>query len=402
MNALVISALAPPLNSPESIQAGRYLSRLHGHRVTLISAKVENAWEPVDGSLNALLQGVASRHQRRMLPTWIQRVMQKLYPEGFFPDPYAPFSWRPSSVLNQLELTPDVILSRSTPFSSHLLAYAAATRFQCPWIMHVSDPLVDNPFLRLSPSRTTRMRAWEERCFQRAQRVTLTSEKAVMHYRQLYPNLASKFSYLPNVFDETELNQAAIDFDGPLKILFTGRLYGSRNAICWMEALEESTRRFPELSSQLTMEFVGFLDEASLTKIRESDLSNVTFRGPLGWSEAKKAQASATLLLSIDTLDGDERADMFFPSKLLDYLAAGRKVIALTRSGSTTHQVIEGKFGWCFNQHNLDQLPNLLREASMAFARKDIGFFTPGGDRMEFSLGRQAPRLLQLIDDVCR
>jgi glycosyltransferase involved in cell wall biosynthesis len=402
MRVLVISALAPPINSPESIQAGRYLSRLRDHQVTLVSADVRNTWEPVDTSLESLLHGVSDHHRRKMLPTWFRRIGQKIYPEGFFPDPYASFFWRPSALLEQLEQRPDVILSRSTPFSSHLLAFAAALHFDCPWIMHVSDPLVDNPFLHVSPGRAAKLSTWEARCFHRAQRVTLTSHKAVAHYQTKYPDLAEKFIYLPNVFDETELNETEVSFDGPLKILFTGRLYGSRNAVRWMQALGEAVRKFPELSGQLSMEFAGFLDEASLAQIDESALPQVKYIGSLGWSAAKKAQARATLLLSIDTLEGDVRADMFFPSKLLDYLAAGRKVIALTRTGSTTYEVVQDRFGWCFDNRTLSQLPDLLLDALRAYARKDATFFRPTADPMEFSLSRQAPRLLQLMDAVCR
>jgi Glycosyl transferase 4-like domain len=400
MKVLVLSALAPPINSPESIQAGRYISRLENHSVTLVSATVRNAWEPVDHSLDSLVKRTRRRIERRMPPSLLMRLWGRLDPEGPFPDPYAPFHWRAESLLDQLDETPDIILSRSTPFSSHVLAYACVKHFKCPWIMHLSDPVSDNPFHHFSPSRHQKLAAWEEKCFSLADIITVTSSKTMAHYQAKHPAWRDKFRLLPNVFDEKDMNLAPVTFSGPMKLTFTGRLYGPRNAGEWIRAVELAAGLRSDLVQNISVEFAGHLDEGSMDRIRASTAPNVHLLGPLSMTEVRKVQAAASLLVSIDTLDEDARSDMFFPSKLTDYLAANRQIIALARRTSTTHEVVQGRFGWCFDHDNLHELPALLVEASQAYRDRNAAFFSPQGDPMEYSLGRHAPRLLQMINET--
>jgi len=401
MKVLIISALAPPVNSPESIQAGRYISRLSDHELTLVTANVSNAWEPRDESLTHLTKAVTHRIERSMPPGILMRIWQKLPREGPFPDPYAPFYWRPTTLIKQLKAKPELIFSRSTPLSSHILAAACVDHFNCPWILHISDPLADNPFLRFSDSKRKNIEELEKRFFTQAALVTVTSVKTQHHYRAKYPGLRDKFRLLPNVFDEAEINPEPIAFDGPMKLTFTGRLYGSRNADDWVTAVEKAVAMDPGWARNVRVEFAGHLDSTSADRIRNSTAPNLHLLGPLESSSATMAQRDATLLISIDTLEDDARADMFFPSKLTDYLAARRRIIALTRKTSTTHEVVNGKFGWCFDRQNLDKLPALLLESAAAYARKDSTFFSYSSDSLEYSLATQAPRLLAMMKEVC-
>lgn len=401
MKVLVISALAPPINSPESIQAGRYVSRLTEHEVTLVSANVSNAWEPKDQSLMPLVNGLSNRIERPMPPSLLMRVWQRVQREGPFPDPYAPFYWNADKLIGQLKTKPDLVFSRSTPFSSHLLAAECVNQFGCPWILHLSDPLADNPFLHFSDVRKKNMEELEKRFFKQAAVVTVTSVKTQEHYRRKYPDQHDKFRLLPNVFDEKEMNRAPVAFEGPMKLTFTGRLYGPRNAENLVTAIEQAIQLNPTWPKNVRIEFAGHLDLRSLERIRNSAAPNLHLLGPLESSMARRIQREATLLISIDTLEDDARADMFFPSKLTDYFAAGRRIIALTRRTSTTHEVVHGKFGWCFDKQNLDKLPGLLLEAADAYARKDTAYFSYTADPLEYSLGAQAPRLLAMMKEVC-
>jgi glycosyltransferase involved in cell wall biosynthesis len=317
-----------------------------------------------------------------------------------FPDHFAPLHRQLNKVVEGMTSVPDVIMSRSTPFSSAVLGMKCAEYFKRPWIMHISDPLVDNVFFNHSPSFKERLNDLESACFEKASRVTVTSQQTVNLYERKYPQHGHKLRILPNVFDEADLNNAPVGFEGTLNLVFTGRLYGYRRVHEWLDAVEEATKRQPELAQKSKVSFVGYFPEDCLTRIQTSKAPQVKFLGPAGVEQVKKHQRDATVLVCLDGWGPDPRADVFFPSKLQDYLAAGRKTIGLARSTSTVYEFLNGKYGWCFDQHELSRLPDFLIELFDRFKRKDASYFKLPPDFMEYGAQHQAKRLEQLFEEV--
>src|SRR5690606_29703164 len=147
---LFASISAPPKNAPESLQAAKYLKYLTlENDVTLITSQVAGGWRPKDDTLTGLLKNITCIIT---LPIWsnkyIYHLVKRLSPWLLQqPDEDAPFHWKYKQVVKQLkDYVPDIIYSRSTPLSSHFLAYKLKKIYQKPWVMHLSDPWVDNPY----------------------------------------------------------------------------------------------------------------------------------------------------------------------------------------------------------------------------------------------------------------
>lgn len=150
---LLIAPSAPPENSPEAMQVGRFLAALDpAVRVTLVTTPIGAGWARADDSLVTDRPGMQvitlrlpfHRFSHRVLSNW--RLSRLHVPDA---DRWLP--WLAGRVLAQMDGKPDVIYSRSAPFSAALLALTLKQRLRIPWLMHLSDPWVGSPYRSPSP-----------------------------------------------------------------------------------------------------------------------------------------------------------------------------------------------------------------------------------------------------------
>lgn len=398
MKILVVSLSAPPKNSPESVQTGRYIQHLSKKNdVTLLTTKVSGGWEPNDPSLNRYIKdtrqliALSAPHPR------VINLLNRFWPSLLVPDEGVFFVSQFNRARTALQSKPEVIFSRSAPFSSALMALNLSEYFRVPWIMHLSDPWANNPFLKKSIAIRNKHSELETKCIERANVVTLTSKKTIEFYKKKYPQYENKFQFLPNVFDDENLNDELKDFQQPMKFVFTGRLYGARSLHRLLDAIEEAARTNSRLERQTEFIFAGFFDQSNVQRIESSTLSNLRYLGALSLDKAIELQKSAAVLLSIDSLEDEPMVDLFFPSKLLDYFMAKRPIIAITRVGSTSYELVEGKFGKCFSPENLSTLPQHINRLVEKYFAGDKQVFSPNGDFLEYSAQRNAERLEEML-----
>lgn len=361
MHVLLVSISAPPKNSPESLQTGRYLKYLsRKHPVTLLTTDPIGGWEPADQSLVKYLKNARQIVSLFSLPSRVISLLKKIKPSLLIPDDGAYFFWQFRSAVKKIKQKPSIVFSRSAPYSSAIMAKQLAKHWNVPWVMHLSDLWVDSPFFTLSGAVKKKHEHLEWECFQQAEVVTLTSQKTIEFYKNKYPQWADKFRFLPNVFDADDWNQMPFSPSGKMKFVFTGRLYGTRNIHQFLDAIEKAAASFPQMKESCEILLAGFFDDKNIERIRKTSLPFVSYLGSLSSDDALRLQQSSHVLISIDSLESDPRYDLFFPSKLLDYIASNRIIIALTNKKSTTYEVVEGKFGKCFYPENLHELPEVI------------------------------------------
>ena len=89
--------------------------------------------------------------------------------------------------------------------------------------------------------------------------------------------------------------------------------------------------------------------------------------------------------------------DLFFPSKLLDYMATGKPILAITNKTSTTHEVIDGKFGYCFGKDQLTEMAETIIDLSInLLENKPIPLLKKGVD--EYSVETNVGRLENVLN----
>jgi|DewCreStandDraft_4_1066084.scaffolds.fasta_scaffold16949_4 glycosyltransferase involved in cell wall biosynthesis len=376
MKILVVSISAPPRNSPESLQTGRYIKYLAGkHKVTLVTAESPGGWEPVDETLLDYLNNIHKTISLKLWPRKLVDFIRVFFPSLLIPDEYFYLQKKYRHVADEIGDKPDIIISRSAPFSSALLALQLSKAWNAPWIMHLSDPWADNPFSRFNKNQHRKNQKLEKSCIEAANLVTLTSIKTINWFQKKYPLLTHKFRLLPNVYDDEQLLAPDNGPEDKIRFVFTGRLYGNRKIHPFLEAAEQVARAHKEWEEKSEIILAGFFDEENQQRIKMSNLKNIVIQGAVSGKQALELQKKASVLLSVDALEADERYDLFFPSKLLDYMAAGRPVLAIARRGSTTYEIVEGKIGKCFCPENINELPCFLKQIVMG---QTAGSFSPG------------------------
>lgn len=379
INVLLIAPSAPPKNSPEAMQVGRYIDAADPSiHITLVTTPISIGWQRADHSLP--LQRKNLRVITASLPNhrWTQRIVSNhRFSSWQVPDADFWLQWLDRKVLKQLSIKPDIIYSRSTPFSSALLAQRLKRTLGIPWMMHLSDPWTANPYRRLAGRHKEHDEIQEASCFESADLISLTTEGQAAHYRDKFPMKSRQIVVVPNMMPMSAPKLIHKPQKGPtdsVNITYTGALYGERQPTPLLEALHELNTSNPSICSQIEVHFYGNM--ASSTAIDIDSAPGCKQHGPVTFAEAGIAQENADVLLTIEPDGDDPMLKHFLPSKNLDYMAQGRPILAITPASSETHRLCSKGYGWAVSPNDALALKNRLITL-VNLRRQGVSLFEP-------------------------
>ena len=242
--------------------------------------------------------------------------------------------WARAVARKAVELGPfDVLHSRLNPAASHLAALAVLKKTDLPWCAYFSDPwphhLYPEPYRftvgplsrrRLELSLDAMLRRADTLVFPSARlRDWLLSGRRERHRRKSFiaPHLG-------------EMGAPAPAANGHLHIRHAGFLMKERRVEPLLAALE---RLRPAVREDLRIEFAGRYAEAPKA-------GAVSFFPAMPPDEVRSWMAGADVALLVEAALAE---GIFFPSKLSDYLAGGRPILALSpRRGVTADLLSAG------------------------------------------------------------
>ncbi len=300
---------------------------------------------------------------------------------------------------------PDILYSRSYPLSSTLLALKLKKKWrEIPWILHLSDPWAIS-YKGDSPATNFRSapRRWNEKkeaeCFELADRISFTSRKTIQLYTEKYPKITHKFILTPNVYDEALLNVSPIRFDKKLNIVYTGGFGEKRNPMFYLQTIKEFLESPTTERNKLNFLFTGPITQSN-KKIFDKFISipEVNHLGLLDYGEMMNLQANAHVLVNIDTDIQDPKHSVFFPSKLLEYFAAGRRILAITNNHSVTYDVIQNNFGDCVEFGDTSALKVLFNTYLKKFLEEKEEFFALSNNIQAYGAEFNTCQLLNEMD----
>lgn len=400
---LFVSIAFPPKNDPECLQAARYFKYMlkSGLRIEVVTSSVPTLYMPYDETLE---QASLRKVRAIEIPIYETRlsnyVMRKVSPWGMnFPDTKLSFFYQWRRVVRQVDRRPDIIYSRSNPVSSAFMALKLHRHYDVPWIMHLSDPWVGSPSIHYTAKELAFNKKWERVCVKEAAAVSFTTEATLDFYRSRYPECSRKFFLSPNVFDPDEMHSTAPDLTGPLRIVYTGGLAGNRSPGFFLDACSEALGDEPDLAMSEII-FAGPIDRRNKQVISSSGLPFVRHVGSLPYGAARQLQRDAHILLTIDEPIADPAKAMFFPSKILDYFLANRKILALTSKGSTSSRILSASDATVIHYPDKDSLKNFILNAVRAFREKRAGFFTGENAPDQLNAQTNSMRLVSLIQSL--
>ena len=334
LRLLFVSVEAPPSFNAEAFQVGKVLRALLTDSDLVVDLAIADPLpERFSQGAGGQVITVPCRLRRwqrmliRLMAPWIARR----------PDWWFLFAWRWRQVVRQLEHPPQLIYSRSFPLSSTLAAYRLAGHFGVPWFLHLSDPWCESS-LSNEMMCTSWHRYWERRCLPAAHRISFTSPTTLARYQERYPELRQRMVLDPNSYDAKDLNPAAWQPDGRFRLVQTGSFTLGRSPDALFEALLALPSDHP-LLQDLELLHAGPIDDHTRRLFRQAGpwLRDL---GEVSQNAALELQRQADLLLVVDYHFRSARDAQFLPSKLSDYLAIRRPVLAITDVESATWQFV--------------------------------------------------------------
>jgi hypothetical protein len=403
---LFVSLAFPPKADPEGLQTAKYFHHLQKHKdlqIDVVTSAIPTLYMPYDQDLEPYAKGVNQLvsiplKENRYINYFLHRVgLQNMV----FPDVKYRFHRQFRSAVNQLKQKPDVIYSRADPKSSTVMAYKLKQVLKVPWILHMSDPWADCPMKRMTGSDYETHNSWERKCLEQADIISLTSQPTIEFYKKKYPALEEKFRFYPNVFEDVIDENVGVDLissnDRKLRIVYTGGLADERTPKLLLKPLKEIFTEHPLLASKLEVIFAGDVDSRNRAIFQTYNLPFVKWIGKVPYQEALRLQKSADYLVVIDNPIDDPSMSMFFPSKLLDYMVARKRILAITTKGSASDQVMQDLKGDVCHHNEPESVKSAIMRTLDAFKNKDSHYLTNGHPPEKYKACYNADRLYNEI-----
>ena len=371
LRLLAVSYSFPPMAYPRSIQVARLLGALDASTLVICGSedhtftpygKDETIASGVEGRMAGIIREPFSRSK-------IARKLDELanrYPIPWLnvPDIHRGwvsrntrrfFKWQQSSGYE-----PDLVVTFGHPMSDHLFGAEYKRRNRTPWIAHFSDPWVDNPYNRLPAFSDWVNRRMERRVIGEADAVVFTSPETLDLVMRKYPaHWGEKAFYLPHCYDEDAYDDSLRPAENCYVLRSIGTLYGNRSPEPLYEAIERIARENSSLLEGVSIEFAGYIHGGTdAVNMYPNARRIIKFVGLVPHSEAIRLMKSAHCLLVIDA---PADLSVFFPSKLVEYMGAGRFILALSPQGATARIVNEAG-GMVANPTDVDQIVASLKK----------------------------------------
>ena len=362
---LVVSYAFPPLAAPESWLAAKAVHSLAhiGVEIEVVCAR-PRWWHARDDSLARWAGEPAAAVHVVDTPFWLP-VAQPLPVLRQFPDPMRLLQGRARRLIEALDPQSfDAIITWSQWHSVHLVGLAIKRRHpDLRWLAHLSDPWVDNPLQPRHAFARVLNRRWERAALTAADVVEFTSPITMRETCARIPEISSKSFALPHVFDE-DLYDGSPPRSGPIIVRHVGGFYGSRTPAPLLDALVDLDLG----ADELVVELVGHVPPSMLGGVQSLPPGVLSLRGPVPYQQSLRLMRESDVLVLVDA-PGVE--SVFVPSKLIDYLGAGRPIVAITPPGAAAAIVHDAR-GWVADPTDAAGIADALN-AAIAHVRSARG-----------------------------
>lgn len=225
----------------------------------------------------------------------------------------------------------DLVYSRSLPMEAHVAGYWISQRLNIPWLVNINDPwdwhLTPQEMRQEYPVYYGLMSTfWMRKTFNAASFITYPSSR-LRDYHVRISGVQHRSEIIPHIGYAHEKKQEEKTF---FRMVHAGRLGGwerrSPNAL--LKGLHLFLRKFPEARKSFRLILVGPEDKDSYAVAEELGIrSIVESTGRVNYQRSLEYIQSADVCVLVE---GKLSEGIFLPSKLADYLASRKPVLALS------------------------------------------------------------------------
>ncbi len=248
----------------------------------------------------------------------------------FFAFPDTNLGWiRPAAAAGRAALgvrPADVVYATAPEHSGHWAGRAIARSLGLPLVLDFRDDFVGNPMVPI-PTGLHRglFRRLERRLLSGAVRAVFNTPEMEADYRARYPDLATRFTHVPNGFEPEDLGgapSAPPRRGGPCRLLYSGSLYGERSIAPVLDALAAALRERRIAADDVRLDLCGMHWTGDLPL--PAPLSGLLrLHGFVRRERLLDLYGEADILLSCE----DPVRTTAVPGKLYEHLAVGKRLL---------------------------------------------------------------------------
>jgi glycosyltransferase involved in cell wall biosynthesis len=390
MKILLISKHFPPRTSALSLQAGKVALAIAqaGADVRVIAGEDISEYSVKDRSLVPDLPHIyqiaygGSSSSRIPFFRSSYRVWQEINETNFFS------TWIRSATTVAMEVLekfkPDAVMSISNPFDSHLVALNICRKFNLPWLASFSDPYP--PSYAPSPydlaCRTRFMVSWQIRMLKK-----VVASASALHFHSKYTAISlakatgtiieGKSHVLPHIGYQGHLQDFSLSTVGEGWLVHVGYLSRERCVPELLLGAKICLEKHPDLFKGIMC--VGGVAPEFMAIAKKMNLHNkIKLIGKVSYEKSIEIGSGASALL---LLEAKMPYSAFLPSKIADYSAMKRPILAITPTVSAVRDYFSSyKIGIAVN-HNPNEISLAIFEL---FGFKVDSYSSPHDHQMFF------------------
>lgn len=276
------------------------------------------------------MQYIAAAIRRVLLPdlTWLPGYEWPAWGKGV--------TRRVIKDINTRRVEADYIHSVAYPIASHWAALKVKKATGLPWVMQFYDPWADNPY-RPFKTKWFKNIDWkqEKECVEAADLIIHDNESIAALWRERYgKEIGRKIVTLPLTvpLPSVPVNENQHKTNEMLTISHIGNFMLNRTSQPFIRAVKVLLDKYPNFYNQLRVNYIGKVTEPEKELIKDSGLLDIfNLTGSITAEECVKYYKDSDLFLAVDGVNKD---NLFFPSKILKYLYFRRPILGITPSGS--------------------------------------------------------------------
>jgi len=364
---LLLTYAFPPLQSSESFLSVKAFAKINSYDIDILTIDSSEIGYDMDYSLENYVNENFHNIYKAKTPKWIQKKVFRFlrYVPGF-PDRFRFFNNVIYKKAMEIDIANyDLIISWSTWHSIHLVALKIKKNFNSiPWIVHLSDPWADNPFLTKIWGYKASQYFLEKKVLKLADAVNFTTNKSRILVMKKYPEFWINKTYVTSHSYDKSLYQKKIGLEpvrDKLIINYLGNFYGPRNPISLVKALRGIHAKDSNFLKGVVFRFVGkWIGNENWRSILyglPDDLIEII--SPISYTDSLVEMSNSDLLL---ILDAPFTTSVFFPSKLVDYIGAHKPIFAITPKGSC-HDILQAIGGLHASPDSISSISSGVEEA---------------------------------------
>lgn len=292
------------------------------------------------------------------------------------------------SLWNESQPRFDVIHSRLNHSVSHLAVLTGLLRLSppAPWSAHFSDPwphhLYPPPYRsKVGPLFRRRLEGMLSRILARAGSLTFPAERLMRFMlsgkRAIHRGKAHVVPHLGNFC----WHQGAQPEDRKFNILFAGRLLTQRDPTVFLRGLRRFVDNHPAERHSLSVRFLGRPNPLFAGVTATYGLQDVvSMESQASFTETCKSIARSHVLLIIESVMEE---GIFMPSKLADYISAGKPILALSPPVGTVADFLSDSGGIRVDPDKPDRVAEALHHLHLRWRTGRLDELKPSSSLLE-------------------